>query len=140
MTVHSRSMLRVVRDAKPGGRVGRALTRWPMCLTLWGTGKLSPVLDPVVPPPSRLGSWICSHSPVHLPDLHAHAAATLALAATLPAFLPVLTEAPFSEGGCWLGGQELGAAVDLAARDDSKDREAGGHTPGEEPASLGASL
>lgn len=86
-----------------------------MCLTLfsWATGKLLAVLDFVVPPPSRLGSWICSYSPAHLPNIHAQAAAILALAAAFPPFLPVLAEAPFGEGWRGLGGQELGAAVDL---------------------------
>lgn len=130
-------MLGVVWGAKPGG------PRWrgsdtpahvfdPFRL---GHGKLSPALDLVVPPPGRLGGWICARSPAHLPDLHAQAAAGLALTAALPPFLPVLTEAPLGKGWGGLGGQELGAAIDLAATEyNSKDTETGSHTPGEEPA------
>lgn len=108
----------------------------------------------MAPAPGGLEGWICACSPAHLPDLcaqasaqasaqgvQAQAAAVVHLAAPLPAFLPVLAEAAFSEGWGGLDSQELGAAVDLAAREHtSKDKETGNHTPGEgEPAESKAS-
>ena len=68
------------------------------------------MLGLVAPPPSRL------HSPAHLPDLSgAQPAPIVPLAAAFPPFLPVLTEAPFSEGWGGLGGQELRTAIDLGS-------------------------
>lgn len=71
------------------------------------------MLDSVVLSPSRAGSWICLYSPAHLPDLSVQPVAMLSFAAAFPTFISVLTEAPFSEGWCRLGGQKLGAAIDL---------------------------
>lgn len=49
----------------------------------------------------------------HLPEVSAEPPATVSFTAVSPAFLSVLTEAPFSKGGGGLDGQELRTTVNL---------------------------